>query len=88
MRNTAIALNSIVVVFFACFLGYTFFARQHLDGLAREFVTQRTLRYSAPIVEMADHSLDSPLVQKAILKGLPPPGPCEKMDRVGDDALV
>lgn len=68
MRNTVIALNSIVAVFFVCFLGYTFFARQHLDGLAREFVTQRTLRYSAPIVELADHSLDSPLVQKVLSK--------------------
>jgi hypothetical protein len=68
MRNIVIALNSIVAVFFACFLGYTFFARQHLDWLARGFVTERTLRYSSPIVEVADHSLDSPLVQKVLSK--------------------
>ena len=66
MRKTTIALNSIVAVFFTCFLAYTFVARQHLDGLARGFVTEKTLQYSEPIVELADESLDSPLVQKLL----------------------
>lgn len=66
MRKTTLALNSIVAVFFACFLAYTFLARSHRDGLARVFVTEKTLQYSEPIVELADGSLDLPLVQKLL----------------------
>ena len=66
MRKTTLALNSIVIVFFMCFLAYTFFARQHLSDLAREFVTEKTLHYSKPIVDLADASLNAPLVQKLL----------------------
>ncbi|MBN1910134.1 MAG: hypothetical protein JW818_10375 [Pirellulales bacterium] len=66
MRVVTLVLNAIVVIFFLCFLAYTFFARQHLDGLARDFVTEKTLDYSKPIVEIADEALDSPLVQKLL----------------------
>jgi hypothetical protein len=63
MRTTTLVLNSIVLVFFISFLAYTFFARQHLDSLARDFVTEKTLVYSKPIVDVSDESLDSPLVK-------------------------
>jgi hypothetical protein len=66
MRKTALVLNSIVVVFFVCFLAYTFIARRHLDALAREFVIEKTLGYSKPIVQIADQALDSPLAQKLL----------------------
>ncbi len=66
MRKTTLTLNSIVVVFFICFLAYTFVARQHLDSLARDFVTEKTLDYSKPVVEVADEALDSPLVKKLL----------------------
>ncbi len=66
MRKTTLVLNSIVVVFFICFLGYTFVARQHLDSLARDFVTEKTLDYSKPIVGVADEALDSRLVKKIL----------------------
>ena len=66
MRKTTLALNSIVVVFFICFFAYTFVARQHLDSLARDFVTEKTLDYSKPVVEVADEALDSPLVNKLL----------------------
>ena len=66
MRNITIALNSVAAVFFACFLAYTCVARKHLESLARDFVTERTLRYSDPIVELADESLDSPLAKKLL----------------------
>jgi len=68
MRKTALVLNAIVIVFFLCFLVYTFVARQHLNSLAREFVTEKTLAYSKPIVEFADEALDSPLVKKFLSK--------------------
>ncbi|MDB5390075.1 MAG: hypothetical protein JWM11_5721 [Planctomycetaceae bacterium] len=66
MRNLAIALNSIVAAFFACFLLYTFIARQHLDAFARVFVTEKTLHYSEPIVALTDESLDSPAAKKLL----------------------
>lgn len=64
MRKTTLSLNLIVVVFFICFLAYTVLAREHLDALARDFVTEKTLDYSKPIVEVADVSLDSPWIKK------------------------
>ena len=66
MRLTTLLLNSIVAIFFSCFLGYTFVARQHLDSLARGFVTERTIEYSVPVVELADEALDSPLTTKLL----------------------
>ena len=66
MRKTTLVLNAIVIVFFICFLAYTFIARQHLETLSRDFVTEKTLAYSRPIVEVASESLDSPLVNKIL----------------------
>ncbi len=66
MRTTALVLYAIVVVFFAGFLCYTLIAREHLDGLARGFVTEKTVIYSQPIVEIADQSLDAPVVKKLL----------------------
>ena len=66
MRNHTIALNSIVAVFFAGFLAYTFAARQHLDSLAREFVIEKTLHYAEPLVVLAAEALESPVVQKVL----------------------
>jgi hypothetical protein len=66
MRKTTLVLNSIIVVFFAGFLAYTLIARQHLTGLARGFVTEKTVVYSKPIVDVADDSLKLPFVQKLI----------------------
>lgn len=64
MRKTTLVLNLIAVVFFICFLAYTFVARQHLDSHARDFVTEKTLDYSEAVVEVADESLDLPWVKK------------------------
>lgn len=63
MRTAVISLNLVVVLFFICFLTYTFVARKHLDGLARQFVTEKTLLYSAPIFEVAEESLKSRVVR-------------------------
>ena len=66
MRRTTIAINTIVAVFFGCFLAYTFVARTHLDGLARGFVTEKTQQYSAPLVDLAEVSLDVPFVEERL----------------------
>lgn len=56
----------IVVIFFTCFLGYTLIARQHIDELARRFVTEKTLQHADGIVLAAEVSLDVPLVKKLL----------------------
>ncbi len=66
MRKTTLAMNLIVIVFFICFLAYTFVARLHLDSLARAFVTDKTLDYSKPVVDVAAEALDSPLAKKLL----------------------
>ena len=62
MRTASIVINGMVAVFFGCFLAYTFIARNHLDSLARGFVTDKTLEYSQPLFEVAEAAIDSPLV--------------------------
>lgn len=64
MRTITIVMNSIVVVFFIGFLAYTFVAKAHLESQARRFVTEKTLLYAEPIVEIADQALDTPGVKK------------------------
>lgn len=64
MRTITIVLNSLVAVFFAGFLTYTFVAKAHLESQARRFVTEKTLQYAEPIVEVADQALDTPGVKK------------------------
>jgi hypothetical protein len=66
MRKTTLLLNAIVIVFFICFLAYTLIAREHLETLSRDFVTEKTLAYSRPIVDVASESLDSPLIKKIL----------------------
>lgn len=66
MRQVTLALNLIVVVFFAGFTAYTFVARQDLEGRARAFVTEKTLAYSAAAVELAEQAIETKLV-KAVL---------------------
>lgn len=66
MRQTALLLNAIVVVFFLGFLGYTFFTRQHLTELARAFVTDKTVEHSRQLVRIAAETLESPVAQKLL----------------------
>ena len=66
MRKTVIALNLIVAVFFTAFLTYTFVARFHLNSLARRFVTEKPVQYSMPVVELAEKSLDFPIVRQLL----------------------
>ncbi|MFU8892392.1 MAG: hypothetical protein ACNA8L_02080 [Luteolibacter sp.] len=68
MRTLSLTLNLIVTVFFSGFLGYTFYARPHLNSLAREFVTEETVKYSAPLVDAAEDALESPVVKRLLPK--------------------
>lgn len=65
-RKAVLILNATVVLFFSGFLTYTYLAREHLDALARRFVTKKTLAYSGPVVNIAEESLDFPLVKRRL----------------------
>ncbi len=66
MRQAALVLNSVTVLFFVGFLAYTFVAREHLTGLAREYVTVKTAKYSDTVISTAEQSLDAELVRKLL----------------------
>ena len=68
MRKVSMTLNLLVVVFFVVFLCYTFWAKQHLEGVARNYVTEKTVKHSKPVVEMAAEAMNSPLVTKFLSK--------------------
>jgi hypothetical protein len=63
-RAVAITTNTLSVVFFIGFLTYTFVAQQHLESLARDFVTEKTIAYSKPAVEVAAEAVESPLAKQ------------------------
>lgn len=65
-RKIALLLNSIVVLFFTCFTIYTFFAKEHLENLARDYVTQKTIKLSQPAVDAASKAIESPAAQKLL----------------------
>jgi hypothetical protein len=63
VRCAAMGLNLLTTAFFAGFLAYTVVARSHLEGLARQFVTEKTLHYAEPMVALTEASLESKLGQ-------------------------
>ncbi len=56
----------IVAIFFVAFLAYTFVAREHLEGLARQFVTEKTINYARPMVDVVEKAIKSPLVHRLL----------------------
>ena len=66
MRKLTLALNALSAVLFLAFFTYTFVARTHLECIARNFVTEKTLDHSAPIIDTVEKALDVPLVAKLV----------------------
>ena len=66
LRKLSITLNAIVVTSSLGFFAYTFFATSHLIEHTRNFVTEKTLSYSKPLVEATRAGLESPLAQKLV----------------------
>jgi hypothetical protein len=58
-RKTLVILNSLSAAFFAAFLAYTFDAREHLSGFAREYVTTKTEQYAEPAVDIVQDAVRS-----------------------------
>jgi len=68
MRKLTLTLNLLTGMLFAGFFVYTFLAKSHLQSLARDFVTQKTLHYSGPVIATVEKALDAPLVGKLVSK--------------------
>ncbi|QDV21631.1 hypothetical protein Pan153_63210 [Gimesia panareensis] len=66
MRQITLALNLLISIFFIGFLAYTFVGQQHLKGRARQFVTEKTIAYSQPLVDVVEEGMNSPLVKKLL----------------------
>ena len=66
MKIIPVILNAIVATLSVGFFLYTFVAVGHLEGLARDFVTEKTLAYSRPVIVTVEKSLESPLVRKLL----------------------
>ena len=66
MRKLTITLNALSAVMFLAFFTYTFVARTHLESIARNFVTKKTLEHSGPIIDTVEKGLDAPLVAKLV----------------------
>lgn len=60
MRTALIALNLAVAIASAVLFGYTFFAREHLIGLAEDYAIGKTVEYATPAVEQVEAALNHP----------------------------
>ena len=66
MKKLTVALNALTAALFIAFFAYTFFAHSHLSSLARDFVTEKTLHYSGPVIDTVEKTLDVPVVAKLV----------------------
>ena len=60
MRTALVVLNLLVAGASGALFGYTFFARDHLTGLAEEYVVAKTVAHAAPAVEKVELALKQP----------------------------
>lgn len=65
-RKIATTLNLLLVIISGCFFGYTFFAKDHLINHTRQFVFDKTLEYSIPIVTSTKEIINDPLLGNAL----------------------
>lgn len=63
-------LNSIIVISSLTIFGYTFFAKAHIVEHTRAFVTEKTLAYSMPAVELMRVGLETRLSQRLLSEPL------------------
>jgi hypothetical protein len=68
MRTFLLISNAVVAILFTAFFAYTFLGRDHIDGMAREFVTARTQKLVTPAVEAAEAALRSDITRRLLPK--------------------
>ena len=54
MRLAVLIANSAIAIFFVAVFASTFFGRQQIERLARDFVTAKTIIFAAPVVKLAE----------------------------------
>jgi hypothetical protein len=69
MRPFLLSANAAVALLFTAFFAYTFLGRQHIDGIAREFVTAKTQKFITPAVDAAEEALHSELSRRLLTSG-------------------
>jgi len=65
VRTALVILNLVVAVASAGFFAYTFLARDHLTGLAEDYVINKTVQHATPTVEQVEATLKNPLARLA-----------------------
>jgi hypothetical protein len=70
MRGVLIYYNALAAVVFAGFLAYTLVLRSHVEATGREFVTQKTVEHSRPLVDSAEALLNGKTAQLLLSKKL------------------
>jgi hypothetical protein len=60
MRTFLLIANAAVALLFTGFFVFTFLGRQHIDGVAREFVTAKTQKFISPAVDVAEEAPSNP----------------------------
>ena len=68
MRLVVFIANSAIAIFFLVVFVSTFLGRQQIERLARDFVTAKTIKFAAPVVDLADAGLKSPVARKLLTK--------------------
>ena len=66
MRRFVIIANGFTTIFFAALLLYTFAGRGHINVLARDFVTAKTLRFADLAVATAEQTLRVGMIRKLL----------------------
>ncbi len=60
--------NPAVALFFVAFFVTTFFGRRHIDHMARDFVTAKTVTFAVPVVDLAEEAFKTPGVRRLLTK--------------------
>ncbi len=68
MRTFLLFSNAAVAIIFTAFFAYTFLGREHIDGIAREFVTAKTQKFITPAVDAAEQALRGNLPRRLLTK--------------------
>jgi hypothetical protein len=68
MRTFLLISNATVALLFTAFFAYTFLGRQHIDSMAREFVTAKTQKFVTPAVDAAEAALRSDITRRLLPK--------------------
>lgn len=68
MRTFLLIANAVVAIVFIAFFAYTFLGRQHIDSMARDFVTAKTHKFVTPAVDAGEQALRTDLTRRLLTR--------------------